>query len=431
MRQPIQATAYQSPQEFIASVYGFWVPVALSVILLITGGILIFNSVSGVFVWDLYHSLNVAQVFLSASFLTLYVLAKSKISWKIWIYSAPLMGCSVNWVTLTLLAQNPSFNETVQLEYTFSLLLVIGLGTFLAHLGPYLLFAGITTLIGALSSELIRPDLTPDGYSYFIVMAFLLMLAGVWSKNRTLLRIYNTQVELESARLSTLQGMRDLALAEMAGGVAHEINNPLAILVGLNSKISKSLGEPEKIRAALKKSEAAVERISKAVKILQAISKKSCEASVTSQTSVDMLIDLGSALVKERALQSGVTLEFINQTASPVNVNPIEVSQAIHHLLLNAIEACERSKDSKKIVRIKASESRQGVHIEIEDNGVGVHPDLSDLIFQPFFTTKEVGQGVGAGLPLAKSIVESQGGVLRLKSNALPTCFEILLLTEK
>jgi signal transduction histidine kinase len=111
-----------------------------------------------------------------------------------------------------------------------------------------------------------------------------------------------------------------------------------------------------------------------------------------------------------------------------VSINPGEISQVIANLLINAAQAIE----SNGIIKIKTQKTTDGQILSVSDNGKGIKPEHIENIFNPFFTTKEVGEGTGLGLSISHNIIQNHGGKLEVQSEeGLGTTFTIFLPNAK
>lgn len=206
-----------------------------------------------------------------------------------------------------------------------------------------------------------------------------------------------------------------LFLGKMAGGIAHEVNNPLAIINAMTERMKRDSDPADsKLHDGINKIQAMVKRISKVTQGLLHFSKESGGETFD-------LIDIRSivrelhSLTGERLKNSNV--EFgINVPDEPCQLH-LQVDQvrlALVEILDNAIDAV-RNVDQPKIELAVAS--REGrVLVAVTDNGRGIPPKIIHEIMHPFFTTKEVNQGMGLGLSVAQGIVRRNKGEIQIQS---------------
>ena len=219
------------------------------------------------------------------------------------------------------------------------------------------------------------------------------------------------------------------ALGEMAGGVAHEINNPLAIINMLASQVQEILAAESIDRnlAASKMNKLAntTARIAKIVQGLRTFSRDGSKDQFQT-VNVRVLVEETISFCNERLISHGIILECQSIPADLYfEGRSTEISQVLLNLLNNAYDAIQDQKE--KWVKISVSDSTDSLEVRVTDSGSGISPDVVKKMYQPFFTTKEIGKGTGLGLSLAIGIVQNHRGKLFLDSENKNTCFVIFL----
>lgn len=238
--------------------------------------------------------------------------------------------------------------------------------------------------------------------------------------------------DLKHAQAQLITSSKLAALGEMAGGVAHEINNPLAVIHSRARHIQKVLAaNPPKVDSAnefAKIIETTSDRIALIVRGLKTFSRSGENDPFERCDINDILIDTLS-LCSERLRLHGIDLTFEGPTG-PLEIQgrAVQISQVLLNLLNNAHDAVENL--SEKWVRISLSDLGEKIRISVTDSGKGIPPDVRDKIMQPFFTTKPVGKGTGLGLSVSRGIVDEHQGTLTLDDNAPNTRF-VLELPKK
>ncbi|MFW7381950.1 MAG: sensor histidine kinase [Oligoflexus sp.] len=239
-----------------------------------------------------------------------------------------------------------------------------------------------------------------------------------------------SEMRLQEQQAALIQTAKMSALGEMAGSVAHEINNPLAIIDGLARQIRIQLARSPlsvpKIMKNTEKISQTVLRIAAIIKGLRAISRDGTEDPFLPKR-LDELFANTLSLCKERTKHNGVRLILENQISEDVEIECREsqIIQVLVNLLNNAFDALA-DKDHRW-VKIIAQDDQNQVRISVVDSGQGIPEDLRAKMFQPFYTTKPVGTGTGLGLALSKGIIESHGGVLYYDESFATTAFTMLL----
>ncbi len=225
------------------------------------------------------------------------------------------------------------------------------------------------------------------------------------------------------------QATKLTALGEMAGGIAHEINNPLSILRGFVDLMQRHMGrdyiDPEVFRQYLMRSRATIDRISRIVSGMRRISRDSSKDSMQPYA-VNALLDDALDFVQEKFRGHGIRLDVLRAAPDELVVcRPVEISQVLLNLLTNSFHALEGRPGGWVRIGVQADATR--LCIQVEDGGAGVPEELREKIFQPFFTTKDIGKGMGLGLSVSRRILESHGGRLFLEPRSAHTCFVLEL----
>jgi C4-dicarboxylate-specific signal transduction histidine kinase len=229
------------------------------------------------------------------------------------------------------------------------------------------------------------------------------------------------QLLAHSAKLSSM--------GEMAGGIAHEINTPLAVIKMLAAQlkiaIESGFADVDKISASTDKIDKSVDRISETLKTLKSISKSSEDEAFEAHI-LSAIVNNALSLCREKFNRYGVELihNSLDENISLV-CQKNQITQVIFSLLDNAFDAA-KSNDSKW-VKISAEQTEDEVKLNFTDSGRGIPESVRQKLFQPFFTTKDFGEGTGLGLSISKSVIQSHGGKLILDDNSEHTKFEIVL----
>lgn len=218
------------------------------------------------------------------------------------------------------------------------------------------------------------------------------------------------------------------SLGEMAGGIAHEINNPLAIIKGKASIVKKHLIkgslDVDKLGEELLKIENTTERIAKIIRGLRSFSRNAA-ADPMEVVRLSSVLEDTLELCQERFKNHSIELRIDCQVDTSLECRPSQLSQVLINLLGNAHDAVKEL--PQKWVAIETVVQLSTVTIRITDSGTGIPTEVAEKMMLPFFTTKEVGKGTGLGLSISKGIVEDHHGQLYLDPSHRNTCFVIEL----
>ncbi len=234
--------------------------------------------------------------------------------------------------------------------------------------------------------------------------------------------------ELQSAQENLVENARFVSLAEMASGVAHEINNPLSIIVGSHSILSKTIDklgiQDESITKHLQKIKETVFRISKIVRGLQTFSRDASKEKSTNIILNDVVEDT-LAICAERFKKGAIDLRLDIPEKTQAHANFIKLGQVILNLLTNSFDAITELPE--KWIQIKATHEGDIIKIRVSDSGAGIPNEVVQKMFLPFFTTKPIGKGTGLGLSIGKGMIEDMGGKFYYDASAANTTFVIEL----
>ncbi|HYQ08886.1 MAG TPA: PAS domain S-box protein [Xanthobacteraceae bacterium] len=223
--------------------------------------------------------------------------------------------------------------------------------------------------------------------------------------------------ELQALRLARAElgrGMRRMAMGEMAASIAHEIKQPLAAISANGNAglrwLTRATPDIERACDVLKRIVSDTQHASEVIDGIRSMFKN--EGQAKTMQDVNELIREALTLVRTEVENQHVSIcTELSVELPQVPANQIQLRQVMVNLITNAVDAMSAVTNRARVLRIKTEEHKlDGVLITVEDSGVGIEPQNLDRIFDTFFTTKS--QGMGMGLSICRSIVESHEGHL-------------------
>lgn len=237
------------------------------------------------------------------------------------------------------------------------------------------------------------------------------------------------QAAIDHQRSVSTNVAKMAALGEMAAGMAHEINNPLAIIMGKVQQIEDMFndGKVDKDKAIehCTRLQNTVNRIATIIRGLRSFARDDRRDPMTLAAVDDMVRDTLS-FCQAKFRNHGVELQLAEPFPTVrFECHPGQISQILLNLLNNAFDAVQSVE--KKQIRLEVVIENAELIFRVTDSGTGVDRATAEKIFQPFYTTKPAGKGIGLGLSISKGLVENHGGKLVLVSPGAPTIFEVRL----
>ncbi|MBM4274408.1 MAG: GHKL domain-containing protein [Deltaproteobacteria bacterium] len=231
----------------------------------------------------------------------------------------------------------------------------------------------------------------------------------------------------------SIQSGKMAALGKMAAGIAHEINNPLAV-IGEKAGWMKDLLKTEDLQGsenfqefadAVNKIESHINRAKTVTHRLLGFARRM--EPVSEKVSINRVLDETIDFLENEARYRNIDVQTdYDQELPAITSDSTQLQQVFLNILNNAIDAI--GKDGEILIRTSFIAKNNALAIEISDNGPGIPKDALNKIFDPFFTTKEVGKGTGLGLSISYSIVEKLGGRMMVASHeGMGTTFTIYL----
>ncbi len=232
-----------------------------------------------------------------------------------------------------------------------------------------------------------------------------------------------------------LREKRIEALSHMAGGLAHEISNPLAIIHARASDLRRLAvsGAPVAAIDVLKECDGIVRTSDRATKILRGLRGFAREGSRDPMLSASIseiaeeCLELQYARFERHSVE--LRLQF-NAEVPDILCRETQIGQIVTNLLNNAFDAIVQSDSSERWISLATGYADGEIYMDVTDSGPGIEDHFKAHLMEPFFTTKEFGLGMGVGLSLSRAIAQEHGGTLVLCKDTIHTCFRLVLPIE-
>lgn len=245
-------------------------------------------------------------------------------------------------------------------------------------------------------------------------------------------RVKEKTADLEKAHKRMLGAERMSSLGKLAATVAHELNNPLEgiltfarLLMKRAAKLSMSPEQLETITSELRLVADEAQRCGNIVRNMLVFSRQS--GGMFQKTEIKPIIDRCELLMRHHAYLHNVALRTECPSGISLDCDSAQIQQTVVALIVNAIEAVSVSSNVERRVEISVTERSDVVEIRVSDTGIGMTEEVNAHIFEPFYTTKTEGKGVGLGLAVVFGIVQRHNGTINVESS--PGCGTTFTLT--
>ncbi|HSC75524.1 MAG TPA: ATP-binding protein [Pseudomonadales bacterium] len=262
----------------------------------------------------------------------------------------------------------------------------------------------------------------------------LTTLLDITDRRRAEIELRHKEKEVADAREHLAHMARLSTMGEMAAGIAHEINQPLAAISayaqGCKRMLDAGLTNIAELNDPLEKIATQAIRAGEVIRRLRSFIKKS--ASELELMDANELVSEVVQLAEVDARKHGIPVYLhLARHLSEVRVDPVQLQQVILNLIRNALEAMEQTPRDRARVDVYTAQEESGqVSIRVVDTGPGLSEDVLKRVFDPFFTTKSTGMGMG--LSISHSIITAHGGQLSASNNdnGFGVTFTVLLMAR-
>jgi signal transduction histidine kinase len=222
--------------------------------------------------------------------------------------------------------------------------------------------------------------------------------------------------QIEEERLGLLEQLRHAdrlaTIGKFAAGVAHELNEPLANILGLAQLAKKCPSLPEEVAEDLENIVEASLHSREVIRKLMTLARQTPAAK--SRVSLNEAVEKGLSFFAERCSKAGIELERDLSSGLPeISADPAQLSQVLINLVANAVQAMP---DGGRLT-VRTLSRDDHLYLIVEDTGKGMSEEVLKQIFLPFFTTKDFDQGTGLGLTVVQSIVDAHRGKIQVSSH--------------
>ncbi len=240
------------------------------------------------------------------------------------------------------------------------------------------------------------------------------------------------ELEVDKIREELIHQEKLVSLGEMAGGLAHEINNPLTVIIGriqlIKTKLARGEVSPEIIEQNLVSIQTTSHKIKKIIDSLRSLARDSY-IDISQSYPISHVVQSPIDMMESKLEQAGVKISIeIEDPQQIVYCGLIEVGQVLTNLIINSIHATENLEN--KWIKIHTYNKVDKLILEFKDSGLGISKEIQQKLFTPLFTTKGPERGNGIGLSLSKKIMNKMNGDMYYNENCENTCFVIVIPSE-
>ncbi len=281
---------------------------------------------------------------------------------------------------------------------------------------------GEVVMLGAVANKL-------EDYDTSDIKQLSLLLHGLWR----IIQYKGALNEISKREKKLAVSSRFASMNVLCRCISDEINDPMAMINNFNKKLGKITNISENndltyIKDTVDNIDIMINKVSSVVKNMQSLVQNSTMGRINNINITDLL-DNGMNFVKEKLQRENINLIIENKllTDLTIDCHTSLVTEALLNLLYNSIDALTINKHDEKWIKIEIVELDENIRISVIDCGNGIHADIVDRIFDPYFSTKENYGGHGLGLTVSRSFIEDHNGTLEFDKSQKHTCFNITL----
>jgi two-component system NtrC family sensor kinase len=253
--------------------------------------------------------------------------------------------------------------------------------------------------------------------------ALTILLVSIFVTRHLVRVIKDRDTEADQLGRQLMEAGKMASLGELSAGVAHEINNPLAIILTERqilldlSDQTKNLDEgfKKELIESLNQMDVQINRCKRITHNLLRFSRRT--RSVIEKVDLNSFLEEVVELMEREARSSGIKFQTdLDENLKPVLSDPSQLQQVFLNLITNAVDAHDGKPYGTIRIVTRADNEHHQAHLVFADTGSGIPKEILSKIFDPFFTTKQVGKGTGLGLSICYSIMQRLGGSISVKS---------------
>lgn len=253
--------------------------------------------------------------------------------------------------------------------------------------------------------------------------AITILIVSIFITRHMVTVIKKRDAEADNLNRQIMQAGKLASVGELSAGVAHEINNPLAIIMTERQillDLAKQTSDlnpdfEEQLSRSLSQVDSQIQRCKRITQNLLRFSRRT--KSVIETVDLNAFIKEVIELMEREARTSGIKFfADLEENLPPLLSDPSQLQQLFLNLTTNAIDAHDGKPYGNIHISTRPDDQNEGVRVVFADTGSGISPESLEKIFDPFFTTKEVGKGTGLGLSICYSIIKGLGGDITVES---------------